>query len=77
MSENGFVVVYPKRKAPFESLLLREKPFLLSYQQKAKLCCNMTIYENACFCLYFNLYHFMPVGYLSLSDAEFDISKPP
>ena len=46
-------VVYPKRKAPFESLLLREKPFLLSYQQKTKLFCNMTVYENTCFYLYF------------------------
>ena len=72
MSENGFVVVCPKRKAPFEPLLWREKPFLLSYQQKTKLFCNMTVYENICFYLYSNLYHFMPVGYSSLSDAEFD-----
>ena len=67
-------VVYPKRKAPFESLLLREKPFLLSYQQKTKLFCNMTVYENTCFYLYFII--------LCRSDSQVSqmpslISKPP
>ena len=44
MSENGFVVVCPKRKAPFEPLLWREKPFLLSYQQKTKLFCVIWLF---------------------------------
>ena len=55
MRENGFLLLccLSEKKGTFRITLLREKPFLLSQQQKTKLFCNMTVYENTCFYLCF------------------------
>ena len=58
MRENGFLLLccLSEKKGTFRITLLREKPFLLSQQQKTKLFCNMTVYENTYFYLYLSFY---------------------
>ena len=76
MRENGFLLLrcLSEKKGTFWITFVERKAILLSYQQKTKLFCNMTVYENTCFYLCFII--------LCRSDTQVSqmpslISKPP